>query len=309
MWKSFFYFSGSQRAGIVLLAVLIILVFVVDRFIPVCFPEKTTTPDSVFQMEFQAFRQSLLSLDSLRAIERENRFRNQYQRYFQEFQKESITLFSFDPNKLDSAGFTRLGLSSRIAGNILRYRSKGGFFKDADAFSKVYGISPERFAALKPHIHISIDEKHLIDSAKHPDWSGKLQVQAMVELNTADTAELIQLKGIGRYTALRIVRFRNLSGGFFRKEQMLDVEGITPEMYEQVQAYLTVDPEIVRKIRINTASIEKLRAHPYLNFYQAKEIYELRRKKGRLKHAGELKKLQELDNYTLEKVSEYFNFE
>jgi DNA uptake protein ComE-like DNA-binding protein len=307
MWKSFFYFSGSQRAGIVLLAVFIILVFVADRFIPLWLPEKSGTTDSVFQVEFHAFRQSLQSLDSLRAIERENRYRNLFQRDFQTFQKESITLFNFDPNKLDSAGFTRLGLSPRVAGNILRYRSKGGFFKDADAFSKVYGISQERFADLKPFIRISLQDRTLNDSSKYIDQSDKIPL--VVELNTADTAQLIQLKGIGRYTAHRIVRFRNLSGGFFRKEQIMDVEGITLEMYEKLQAFVTVDPQIVRRININTASLEKLRAHPYLNFYQAKEIYELRRRKGKLKHAGELRRLQEFDNLTLEKVTEYFNFE
>lgn len=309
MWKSFFYFSGSQRAGIVFLAVLIILVFLADRLMPLWFPDKDIVADSGFQQEFVAFRQSLLSLDSLRAIERENRFRNMYRKDYQSFKKDDVALFIFDPNKLDSAGFTRLGLSPRIAGNILRYRSKGGFFKDADAFAKVYGISEERFAALKPFIQISTENRMSADSLKYSGQSAKLQVPVIVELNTADTTELIQLKGIGRYTALRIVRFRNLSGGFFRKEQVLDVDGITPELYEQVQAYLTVNPDIVRKIRINTASLEKLRAHPYLNFYQAKEIYELRRKKGKLNHVGELRKLQELDNSTLGKVSEYFSFD
>jgi DNA uptake protein ComE-like DNA-binding protein len=309
MWKSFFYFSGSQRAGIVVLSVLIILVFVADRLIPVWFPEKPVTADSVFQKEFELFSRSLQSLDSLRKLERESRYSNRYQANNQSFQKDNISLFSFDPNVLDSAGFTHLGLSPRVAGNILRYRAKGGFFRDADAFSKVYGITAERFAELKPYIRINIQDKYLKDSSKLAGQHENKHVPVVVELNTADTADLIQVRGIGRYTALKIVRFRNMSGGFFRKEQMLDIEGITPEMYGQVQEFITVDPAIVRKIKINTASIEKLRAHPYLNFYQAKEIYELRRRKGKLNHVAELRKLQELDNSTLEKVAEYFSFE
>jgi len=309
MWKSFLYFSGSQRAGIVVLAVFVVVAFLFDRFIPVLMPEKEVVSDSLFQLEFKAFRESLQSLDSLRAIEREARFRNQFQHNNQSFPKNEISLFSFDPNKLDSAGFTRLGLSRRVAANIIRYRSKGGYFKDADAFSKIYGISPERFSELKPFIKISEEARHKIDSTKLSRQLIKQEETLIVELNTADTTALIQLRGIGRYTAVRIVRFRNTSGGFFRKEQVLDIEGITREMYEQFEGNITVNPDIVRKIRINTASVERLRAHPYLNFYQAKEIYELRRKKGKLTHVGELRKLHELDNLTLEKVSEYFSFE
>jgi len=34
MWKNFFYFSGSQRAGILVLLGLILLISLIDSFLP-----------------------------------------------------------------------------------------------------------------------------------------------------------------------------------------------------------------------------------------------------------------------------------
>jgi hypothetical protein len=56
-----------------------------------------------------------------------------------------------------------------VAHNILKYRSKGGLFTTPESFSKVYGISPEKYDELKPFIRISIIQKQT-----NP-WNGQIQ--------------------------------------------------------------------------------------------------------------------------------------
>ena len=48
----------------------------------------------------------------------------------------------------------------------------------------------------------------------------------VVEINTADSAELMRLNGIGASFSRRIVKYRNLLGGFISKEQLLEVYGM-----------------------------------------------------------------------------------
>lgn len=307
MWKNFFFFSGSQRAGIILLLFLILLVLTF-RFV---WLERVNNnfafeSDSAFLQEFEDFKQSLVSIDSLRKAERENRFKRASQASI-----AAAELFPFNPNELDSAGFVRLGLSQRIASNILKYRSRGGRFRDAEGFSRVYGISEAKYAVLKPYIIIPAEKKLPAETDSIPLGTDKSQLELhfWVELNTADTTELMRIKGVGRYIASGIVHYRNQLGGFLKTDQLLEVRGITPENFDAISSFCKVNESLIRKIRINTASVDRLRTHPYLNFYQARQIYELRRKKGKLQNIDELSKLSELDNITIEKIKVYFSFD
>jgi DNA uptake protein ComE-like DNA-binding protein len=71
---------------------------------------------------------------------------------------------------------------------------------------------------------------------------------------------------------------------------------------------LSVDSVSIRKINVNTASVEKLKSHPYLNFYQAKSLYEYRRKKRRVSKLSELNRLEEFNAETVEKIEPYLDF-
>ena len=84
---------------------------------------------------------------------------------------------------------------------------------------------------------------------------------------------------------------------------------MTTENYQRIAPYCTVDPTFIRKIKVNTASIERLRSHPYLNFYQAKQIYELRRKKVKLTKIQDIEKLSEMNDSVLMKIGPYLSFE
>lgn len=307
MWKNFFYFSGSQRAGIVLLLILISVTVILNRFLPVIFPSEPVLDDSVYSAEFEKFKSSLVTLDSLDYA----RWKSKYPRYDKLSGKlgssdyNRYELFDFDPNTLDSVGFVKLGLKSYIASNILKFRSKGGKFKNSEDFSKVYGLKPEKYNELSDYIHINLNKEDL-KSISDTEENFK---PVVVELNSADSASLLSIKGVGKYFAQAILHFRLVSGGYYAVEQLNDIRGMTPELYEKISAVCSVNPSLIRKIKINTASIDKLKSHPYLNFYQSKQIYELRRRKGKLSGIQDLEKLSEMDQLTLEKVGRYFNFE
>lgn len=311
MWKDFFYFSKGQRVGIIVLILLIVIVIVLNNNLQLFYPDPSNN-HSEFVSEVKSFKESLLSRDSIRQLEwqkmsdeRRREYEEKYEQFQpqQKFEKVKYSLFSFDPNKLDSIGFVKLGLKPYIASNILKYRRNGGTYSNVSDFSKVYGIRPDKFLELKPYISIAQIKDNQLNRTAESTKS------IIVELNSADTTLLMQVKGIGRGYAKGIVRFRNQAGGFISVEQLKDIYGMRPENFERIKSYCTANKNLVRKIVINTATVEKLQMHPYINFYQAKAIYELRRKKGRLKRLEDLIEISDLSAENIEKIKPYISFE
>jgi len=310
MWKDFFYFSKGQRIGIVVLIVLIVLTLAANYTLPYFFPV-TEKDGTAFLHEVQIFKRSLVSRDSLLKAKRQREYEEKYpkyQHYPSLYHKATpYSLFTFDPNTADSSTFLQLGLKSFMVSNILKYRHKGGWFKTKDNFAKVYGLTSEKYNELEPYISIREQKHTKTDSLSFKRKEFRKNI--IVELNSADTTQLMQVVGIGRSYAKGIVRYRQLTGGFVSVDQLSEIYGMRPENLEKVRPFCTVSVNLVRKIRVNTASVERLKGHPYLNFYQARAIYELRRKKGKLSTINELKALPEFTPESLAKIEPYLSFE
>jgi len=128
------------------------------------------------------------------------------------------------------------------------------------------------------------------------------------DLNSADTSMLLQLKGVGSYTANRIASYRNQLGGFYSMTQLSEVKGLYPETLARLQSMLKINPDRINTLNVNKASLEKLKAHPYLSFYQAKVIVELRKARGKISSIDELKTFKEFTPVDLERLKWYLDF-
>lgn len=316
MWKDFFYFSRGQRIGIIVLTALIILVLIANYSLPFFF-SKTEIIKSNFLAEVKVFEKSLVSRDSLRQVqwqlqneERQRQYDEKYNQYpaYKTYPKTAeYKLFKFDPNKLDSAGFVHLGLKPFVAANILKFRSRGGSFRTNADFAKVYGMLPEKYKELESYI--SIQEKSIVSNDENEQKQSELKKNLVVDLNSADTSLLMQVKGIGRGYAKGIVRFRKETGGFVSVDQLNEIYGMRPESFERIRSFCIVNIDLVQKIKVNSATTERLNAHPYISFYQAKALYELRRNKGKLKDINELKVLTEFTSESISKIKPYLSFD
>ena len=219
-------------------------------------------------------------------------------------------LSDFDPNTADSATFRRLGLPAFIAHNILSYRAKGGVFRTPEAFSKIYGLRPEQFAELRPYIFISeqFQKKENIlpmesrkDSATYVE---KFAEGTVIDLNAADTAQLKRVPGIGSGIARRIVAYRERLGGFHSVEQLKETGYVGEDGFR----WFTVQTPIYRKIEVNRDGLDRLKAHPYMDFYKAKAICEYRRKRGKIKSLSQLALFEEFTKRDLDKLAPYLSF-
>ena len=160
--------------------------------------------------------------------------------------------------------------------------------------------------------------KRLRDSARVADslWRDSMGIRyvkhekkdTILDLNHCDTTELQFIRGIGRYTAIQIVNYREQLGGYYSPTQLTD-EPFAKCHLDSLLTHFTVDTAAIRMMDINSCSIDALQRHPYLRYNQAKAIYTLRRQRIRLHSIDELRTLPELSDEDLTRLSPYLRFE
>ena len=133
--------------------------------------------------------------------------------------------------------------------------------------------------------------------------------KALFDLNTADTFDLQEIRGIGTVYARRIVNYRNKLGGFVDVGQLREVWGIDSLLLEKISPSVYVRQGIFRKIPLNSADIRLLKQHPYLDYYQAKEIYLHRQKYGAFTSLLQVREVNLMDSGTFERILPYLSLE
>ena len=306
MWKDFFSFTKKERQGIFILIALIVGICI-GKFI---FSKKDSfsEKDNIIQEQVSEYQKD---------------------KSLNEETKTTIILKAFDPNIADSATFVSLGLKPYIAKNIIKYRNKGGKFRKPDDLAKIYGLSDYDFNRLKPYIQIQSERQFVQiqqvtmknDTANEMSFSKKenifstqkqekIMLGTTVDINSADTTTLKTVPNIGSSFALRIVKYREILGGFYTLEQVKEIYGVNDDLFLKISPYISIteNPKI-QPIAVNQSSLDRLKAHPYLNFYQAKVIIELRRKKGKVGDLSELAMFEEFTEKDLNRLKFYLSFE
>ncbi|MBK7310285.1 MAG: helix-hairpin-helix domain-containing protein [Sphingobacteriaceae bacterium] len=98
-----------------------------------------------------------------------------------------------------------------------------------------------------------------------------------MELNSADSLALIELKGIGPAYAKRILKYRNLLGGFTSIQQVKEIYGMTDDLYQLIASQCTINSSSIKKININTVDFKALNKHPYIDYELTKRIFILKK--------------------------------
>ncbi|MBL7815321.1 MAG: helix-hairpin-helix domain-containing protein [Saprospiraceae bacterium] len=224
-----------------------------------------------------------------------------------------IVLRPFDPNTATETELLGLGLDEKTVKILLKYREKGGFFQTKEDLKKVYGLSDIDFLRIQPYIQIA--ENHTIASRRYIEPQNQPAMKVAenvtvksVDINRANVDELLQLRGIGRTFAARIIEYRERLGGFASLNQLKEVYGLPDSTIHAITPFLRFTSPPHRKIQINKAAIEEL-LHPYLTRKQAEAIVRFRVNHGGFKGAEDLKKVGVLSDNMIEKLKPYFIFD
>ena len=294
-------FTKGQRVAILILLTLVVCgVFVVLYF------NNTSRPSLEYTQEAHQLQQAIEQFEASLYQKTENTYTHHKKGVHKAdtIASSHYTLSHFNPNKADSLELIQLGLSPYVTRNILRYRAKGGTFRIAEDLGKIYGMTTEKMQELLPYIILPQDT-----IKQQRQYAASEKKDTIIELNKADTTSLQYLKGIGPVYARRILTYRNQLGGYHHMEQLREAITLSEEDYVYLAEHLTIDTTLIQPICVNTASVERLKRHPYIDFYVAKSIYNTRRNAFELNNITQLRGKEYLPDTTLKKLSPYLSFE
>jgi competence ComEA-like helix-hairpin-helix protein len=247
-----------------------------------------------------------------------------------------LSTFEFDPNTVEFHDLMRLGFSRGEALGIVKYRERGKVFEIPEDFAACYQVSEEMFRRLRPYIRIgeqfrlkqfdwaeAREDKPDVASQSTTTESNttnvensneqslstfNFQLSTLIELNSADSAALIAISGIGPKTLVSIMDYRRRLGGFARVEQLAEVAGVTEQNYERIVPQIFVDTLAIQKININFADAKLLGQHPYIQGDELRKLLKLRQLKGGWSNTGQLVEDKIFTPAEAEKLAPYLLF-
>ncbi|WP_257656812.1 helix-hairpin-helix domain-containing protein [Parapedobacter lycopersici] len=226
-------------------------------------------------------------------------------------------LFMFDPNGLPVADWQRLGLTDRQIRMIKNYEAKGGRFRENADLGKIYAITDADYARLAPYIRIRKTTRAHTERtqplrrqvsnvpAKADGAARQSDVPLRIELNATDSLALQALPGIGPVYASRIVRFRDLLGGFHDAAQLLQVYGMDSARYDGLREFISVDTTAVQRIPLNSADYDQLRRHPFIGSGLARLIVRYRKQHGPYRQLSDLFGIAVMDAEIFRRIAPY----
>jgi len=137
--------------------------------------------------------------------------------------------------------------------------------------------------------------------------SSPVTSQSQININRADSAQLLPLPGIGPVFAGRIIKYRDLLGGFVRMEQLGEVYGLNQETLEMIKDHIHIDTSSIRKLHMDSASFRELLRHPYLDLEEVKALVAYRNFKQDISTLEELRANAILEDSTIQRVAPYFD--
>ena len=289
-FKSHFWYTKSQRNGILVLVIIIVLlqVFIVSDFF-----KKDAKPD-LTSKEVAAFQNQI---DSLKLIAIEAR---------------KPKIYPFNPNYITDFKGERLGMSLQEINRLLAFRETGQFINSKAEFQAVTKVSDSLLNQIAPYF-------------KFPDWVvqrnkkqqrlviAKAQLKAGTktfnekntmlstkDLNKATTQDFMSFKNINLKLAERIVKYRSKLQGFSLESQLYEVFNISPNQVKSILKELTIlEKPMIKKLNVNTVEFKQLLKNPYIDYELCKKIFEYRDEVAELQNIAELKNIKDfpLDKY------------
>ncbi len=183
----------------------------------------------------------------------------------------------YKPFRIDTATaeyLQSLGFSSRQAKLVIRYRDMIGGYRDIAEFEECYAVDSAMAARLKPYI---IFDK---GDSLNTEQSNRKELKLPIDINSADSATLVRLRGIGPKSAMHIIRYRELLGGYYSKSQISELEVVTEDNFHNFSSQIWCDSAKIKKIFINFARSSELEVHPYVSDQMLRRIINYRELKG-----------------------------
>ena len=255
-------------------------------------------------MFFQKEEAFVINSEKIAEFERTHKKfeKRNYSNYYSKKKKYKAPDSKFNPNTYTLSDWKNLGLSEKQSLVVLKFTSRG-IYSEQD-LKRIFVIPDILFELIRDSV---IYPERFQNSPNQESLKKQAKQITLINLNTADTTEFMKIYGVGAFYAKQIIRFREKLGGFFKKEQLLEVWKMTPEAYEKIKDHVFISEKDVKRININSVTIEELKVHPYLKWNQANSIVKMRVQRNGFKNIEEIKESVLIDSETYEKLFPYLS--
>ncbi|PWK17854.1 DNA uptake protein ComE-like DNA-binding protein [Arcicella aurantiaca] len=316
--RDYFAFNNTEIKGFMFLIILIVI-FIISIFIFDFLPDKTSNANTIDPKKVEEMMAKIEIKESAKKETYQDRFNNQYEKSDKEYAENRVfKLAPFDPNVASQEQLEQLGIASWMAKRIINYRSKGGQFRKKEDLQRIYDFPTDLYSKLEPYITLPDKTGKPFPTNTKTDFSVESKPVASLptkesfkpitfDLNRADTNDLKKIKGIGSKLSARIIKYRDMLGGFYSENQVREVYGLDSTVVDEVLKYGTIKNPPLRKIKINEVTGEEFK-HYYIRPYVAKSVIAYRQQHGNFSSRKDFENIKLLDAKTLDKIFPYFEF-
>ena len=255
-------------------------------------------------MFFQKEEALVINSEQITEFERTHKKfeKRNYSNYYSKKKKYKAPDSKFNPNTYTLTDWTNLGLSEKQSVVILKFTSRG-IYNEED-LKRIFVIPEVLFELIRDSV---VYPERIQNTPNQESFKKQAKQINLINLNTADTTEFMKIYGIGAFYAKQIIRYREKLGGYLTKEQLFEVWKMTPEAYEKIKDHVFISEKDVKRININSVTIEELKVHPYLKWNQANSIVKMRIQRHGFKNIEEIKESVLIDSETYEKLFPYLS--
>lgn len=212
--------------------------------------------------------------------------------------------FAFNPNITSAQDLERLGFSPRLAQRIINYRESGGIFRKKSDLLRIYGMDTALYRRLYPFV--DLPERAVRAYSTRKTERKVPRPAAPFDLNTADTSQLIGVRGIGSILASRIVRYRERLGGYISMDQLHEVFRLDSSAVDALSAAAFIGQGFTPvRMNANTTDEYDLSRHPYIGRALARLIVTYRFQHGPFRKLEELRQIHQVDDSVYQRISVY----
>ena len=284
--QPYFVFTRSQRSGLLILFALIV-------FLQLLY----------FYADFSTFEKPSAQEHQWLALQ------HQIDSAKHEKASQKPAIYPFNPNFITDFKGYRLGMSVAEIDRLHEFRKKNTYVNTAAEFQAVTKVSDSLLAEISPYFKFPDWVNQKKPGRQYEPFAKKSKKISIADINTATAGDLIAVYGIGAALSERIIKQRDLLGGFVDVEQVGDVWGLSPEVVANVRERFSVlSAPVVRKIKINDASVKELQSFPYFRYPVAKNIVTYRSMNGNITGAADLLKINGFPVGRAEIIALYLEF-
>ena len=287
--KLHFWYTKSQRNGVLFLIILIVLAQLVYVFVDF----STTDEVNLNTSEIIAFEKEI---DSLRNVE---------------IEKRKPKLFPFNPNFISDFKGYQLGMSTEEIDRLHQFRLTDKYVNSAQEFQKVTGVSDSLLLKISPYFKFPdwVTNKKVVASSKQTSFNKEVNISTN-DINLATQEDFKTINGVGDKLSERIIKYRSKLQGFSFNDQLNEVWGLEDEVVKRILKVFSIQSiPTIKKLNVNTAKFKEVLAIPYIDYDLCKKIFEYRDEVAELQDIVELRNIKDFPQNKYDRIVLYLNAE